>query len=127
MREIEFRGKRPGNGEWVHGRGYLADNGTIGYPASIYSDRHGEWREICDETLGRYTGLRDKNGKKIFEGDILEWGHYKWICQVSWLEDTARFLYITVDRRLLYPGEASACAVIGNIHDSPELLQASDG
>jgi len=123
MRDIEFRGKRLGSGEWVHGRGYLADNGTIGYPAPIYSDRHGEWREICDETLGRYTGLRGKNGKKIFEGDIASFGgdKYRIIFDDAcfWINNVRDAGYSMELHALLGQGDIE---VIGNIHDSPALF-----
>ena len=119
MREIEFRGKRKDNGKWMYGSPVYLDPEHIG----MWTKNAQSYFWVTPQTVGQYTGLKDKNGAKIFEGDILEWGHYKWICQVSWLEDTARFLYITVDRRLIYPGEARACEIIGNVHDNPELLE----
>jgi len=126
MREIEFRGKRPDNGEWVYGSGYLADNGTIGYPASIYSDKHGEWRKICGETLGQYTGLKDKNGEKIFDGDILhDEDRTCGIVEFSKGRFVGNFDGRTYYYELYLDAEKSE--VIGNIHDNPELLEASNG
>ena len=124
--EIRFRGKQMDSGEWYHG--YYVKAPRWGDAHYIIMDYHGPStiaHEVDGDTLGRWTGLKDRDGADIFEGDILEWGHYKRICRVSWLEDTARFLYIVPhkpDPGLIYPGEANACAVIGNIHDNPELL-----
>lgn len=139
-REILFRGKRLDNKKWVYGyliccagRQFIVDQSN---PTALRSftthhcDRY-DWRsvEITPSTVSQYTGLTDKNGKKIFEGDIVAAGYYKWKCQVVWDGEGARFICYTLEgeRRIVYVDmvdkyDKSALEVIGNIHDQNPLI-----
>ena len=141
MREIMFRGKRLDNDEWVYGYYVYIGPGRYKkayiipeYTSTIYA------KEVGPSTIGQYTGLVDKNGRRIFEGDILHiakiadglGGYYqppfdypvnvvvKWdLC--AWMWET-----LCEDKRYISFPDAwyhYECEVIGNIHDNPELLE----
>ena len=73
-REILFRGKRADNGEWVYG--YLIGNNVIVGEVVDFDDDYFNtqfWYKVDPETVGQFTGLTDKNGIKIFDGDIVRY------------------------------------------------------
>lgn len=127
MREILFRGKRADNGQWVEG---MLDGGNGRYMIncrtySVYSN--GYWvYEVVTKTVGQYTGLTDRNGKKIFEGDIVNMifddGADQKACAVVFHNGgfCAKLCeaYISLQKTIVYEFEW-----LGNIHDNPELLE----
>jgi uncharacterized phage protein (TIGR01671 family) len=136
MIEILFRGKRTGNGEWVDGslhieKGETSKDGNFSIDYRILGMR-GECYYVDPETVGQYTGLTDKNGKMIFEGDmvstdiarpynIVEFrdGCFMFNCNDGEEDYYDIMLPILKEPHTVYEyGE-----VIGNIHDNPELLE----
>ena len=138
MRDYLFRGKRVDNGEWVYGnfvKGCVDDFAYIVEFGNKNLCRN--FVEVIPETVGQYTGLTDKNGKKIFEGDIVS--RYvnrldkrvnasvknnttvaSWICEFFLYKDKKEvFLANRVGK--------NDCYIIGNIYDNPELLKGGDG
>jgi hypothetical protein len=121
MREIIFRGKSSDGfyykkGSWVYG-------GFMPYPneSLIITDAIEEG--VDPETVGQYTGLKDKNGKMIFEGDIIAWKHPVYHKPMEVMFHNASF--VLVGETLVSIGQLSEkkLEVIGNIHDNPELLE----
>lgn len=179
MREILFRGKRKDNGEWVEGYYTELPIGSLGatifanddevvcedtasYIIKVFTKQHSNYSngnplcvvecekyEVDPSTVGQYTGLTDKNGKKIFEGDIVK---YKMTCHFS-DDDLEEFgneytnftdtyvevvkyyekgcCFVPAPKRndcedYYYSTGTYGFEVIGNIHDNPELLKGSD-
>ena len=146
MREIIFRGKRIDNGEWVYGWPFadtadcsLKKVGKCGCPhdGSKYfivewvDDFHEyEEREVIPDTVGQYTGLKDKNGKRIFEGDILGSRYDNLYLDDVAIEVVKWFRngwYIQQENNLPNAlceyGVLPYSEVIGNVHENPELLK----
>ena len=156
MREILFRGKRIDNGEWIEGslindgRCFIAIHPSLAFGPTCKDEINGEtlWGlypffEVDPSTVGQYTGLTDKNGKRIFEGDIVYYscsdisaiikqGQYTDIdlpnkpavgYYVEYLEDGKTFQE-SIDSREC--DEEYGCEVIGNATDNPELLEVGE-
>ena len=128
MREILFRGKRTDCGEWVEGYAAMSggtfiicDNGLTYGGFIVY--------EVIPETVGQFTGLTDKNGVRIFEGDIVTgyFNHEKIVGYVFY-GGNAQF-FIQRDGIYGIGLDNSDCwlEVISNIHDNPELLEGGEG
>lgn len=128
MREILFRGKRLDNGEWVEGD-------LIHSLGRTYCGTYAETlAQVDPSSVGQYTRLRDKNGQRIFEGDIVVFDNspYNAYCepitgQIAWRNGSLCFKYQqwkSVYYRPLCSDDffAAKCTAIGNIHDNPELL-----
>ena len=141
MREILFRGKRIDNGEWVEG-GYKHEK--VGeYFTAVFIIEHltsGVWgnHRVDPSTVGQFTGLTDKNSKRIFEGDIVAQNWYDHdepsddsFGEVVFCEYDCSFSVMDVEKDGIVPfGRCGAyhweAEVIGNIHDNPELLNGGD-
>lgn len=144
MREILFRGKRIDNDEWVEG--YLCKSvvhnetfhqnvvvDTIeAYDGKSYLNI--VFRNVHKNSIGQFTGLTDKNGKKIFEGDIVRDEYNGGIAWIAFLQQGCGWYLVfkNTDRRMGHRSRNSAydndleLEVIGNIHDNPELLGGSE-
>ena len=135
MREILFRGKTK-TGFWIEG--FLFQTECDGVKewcismsplsANDYSEILGDYGEVIPETVGQYTGLTDKNGKKIFEGDIVlfPWGEKREVFSVEFVEGEFEAIpkRKSTDIWCIRIGSyAPEFEVIGNIHDNPELLK----
>lgn len=137
-REILFRGKRKDNREWVEG--YLFDDGMVdskrmfigslvitehkGLGKDVWDIGHAFY-EVLHETVGQYAGLTDKNGKKIFEGDVVnEYDMPEEISNTGIVQWSEMFMGWNISQtRSMYCHKFMSYEVIGNIYDNPELLK----
>ena len=144
-REILFRAKQLDTGEWIHGIAFPHDDGSCTMFSQHPMDGAVEGREVDPESVGEYTGMRDKSDRRIFDGDILEkisayvdlqgrevggalveryvveWDEMRWIQRQVYSSRGS------IERRLMPIREALLCRfyeVIGNIYDNPELMQS---
>lgn len=128
MRDIKFRGRRLSDGQWVYG--YYYHVGTP-YPAIVYATKEGLCGEdtVTPDTVGQYTGLRDRNGKEIYEGDICSGGMLRCNGGYSTYTDKATVSFqdgIFKLGSISLISFASQTEVIGNVHENPELLAKAD-
>lgn len=139
MREMLFRGKRIDNGEWIYGDLIQDGKGYVGmWEQTPLSHNY----KIDPSTVGQYTGLTDKNGKKIFEGDIIRANHDGAVGVVRFgeymspsdLGDTRHIGYYVywqgkekdfLRADLGYWASRNDVEVIGNIHNNPERVEGA--
>lgn len=130
-REIIFRGKRLDNREWVQGYPFVSDTDNSAFILCGSCDSREDKFEVAPDTIGQFTGMTDKNGKRIFEGDIvcskMKYGESKGIIVFR----NGRF---SVDWRVRskWSGNGISCRtddlspsdeVLGTMFDNPELLE----
>ena len=129
MRTIKFKGKCCHSDAWAYGN--LVDYGEDEYPEiqgfDVYHEGNDIWQEptVERDTIGQFTGLYDKNGKEIYEGDIVRCNEF--VYEVVYERKRFASFALRRDKDMYdhYFGEAmecDACEVIGNIHDNPELV-----
>ena len=145
-REIAFRGKSKSTGEWVDGY-YVGDNTIIAYNEVVYDMGFIDTSPCHDcypGSIGQFTGLYDKNGKEIYEGDILRGNEYPFNCdgvdnyfaEIVWADNVCGFYRLTHKNpnstvrgishgnwEQLDEDDIKSFEVIGNIHDNPEILK----
>ena len=153
MREILFRGQTRRYGEkvdvagkklpsnWVYG-GLFSQNGDVDFAIVYQMEPEIEKFSVYADTVGQYTGLMDKYGQKIFEGDILAGNRYpftsdgkrNYFAEVVWFDDCPAFGLYTIknphssiagissgNTELVDNWDASQWEIVGNIFDNPEL------
>ena len=129
MREILFRGKRYDDKNLI-----LSDSIMQTSYGCVNLWHEGKWIEVIPRTVGQYTGLKDKNGTKIFEGDIvrvsrgkdIETGEIQYNKYGVWVIVYDKFYCNTFPYIFTSSDSNVWIKVIGNIHDNPELLNAED-
>ena len=129
MRTIKFRGKDRRTGKWFYGNLYVKD---IYGRTHICTTKCGCF-DIDPETVGQFTGLMDKNGKEIYEGDIVKWSNGMLYAVKFWdgmfyasIEECNEGIFGGFPLYRLTEYEDGGCEIVGNIHDNTELLKGGE-
>lgn len=128
-REILFRGKLEYNGKWIYGDLLQYENGDVAIFGEKLSSFGCECTEmskrdcVIPDTIGQYTGLKDKNGVKIFEGDIISLGDPNIKYLTMWRNDGFCAKQIGASSYIGLTYWASDIEVLGNVIDNPELIK----
>lgn len=115
MREILFRGKRKSNGKWIEG--YVFKQ-IVSLKDEYYIRRGDTDYLVIPETVGEYTGNNDKNGRKIFEGDIVKIDD-----EIAGIVKYTDEGFIIDSDEFFATDEDTTFEIIGNAYDNPELLK----
>ena len=149
MREIKFRGKNLNTKEWVYGgewvKSMTISYGTIKRKMSkvFFEINPGKWVGIIPNTIGQFTGLKDKNGKEIYEGDLIKApsGRIYAVIFSTWKHEEKREFPKVIDLYEhtgwcisldgvnpceLLDSEVCQGSIIGNVYDNPELMKGAE-
>lgn len=133
MREILFRGKRLDNGQWVEGHLVVCKNNGRSFITELREVNEDSWLywEVDQNTVDQYTGLTDKNGTKIFEGDIIALNPRRFANKKVFYYTRCAGFYMTSNPDIpktceitaIFNDDSDIYEVIGNIYDNPELMK----
>lgn len=134
MRTIKFRGKHVDDDEWVYGD-LIIDNAE-NYFIHIREEKRQVAHMVYPDTVGQFTGLLDKNGKEIYEGDVVSYRYpirrhdsfvRNEINYIGFRQSECKFIVVCKNRHHdLHEPYNLQVEVIGNIHENPELLKQND-